>query len=630
MEKRKVLEMRKTAAILLAFLLAVCFTVNIPMIGMSEVYADEAVKASEIAANAASVANGESASFVGYDVYKTSEGGIELRLTGDIVLNMDQGLSLYAIRTDGYYAPFGGEPRSLTIKGNGGPLSVGVGNDPGSSVKVENLTVDGAAVTVSDTSLTGGISIGRDLYVNSGSLAVSTKASTGIQTYVGFFSGGTVTVEGDESTVTGISILPGGGLVVSGGEVNVSSAQIALSSDHFEIRSGKVTAEGSSIGIKGGLIEIEKLATVIATGTNDYPIYSEKGWMGIIIQEPLKITSPEGAGLSSDGCYIATVPGGDEAVKGTVVIEAVETEQPLVRIAGANRYETALRAGAHLRRIDPDLFPNVIIASGTAFPDALAGSYLAWEAEAPILLADSARANEVAKYVDGNLENGGKVFILGGEGAVPGDMEAALVRWGIPEDNIIRLKGSNRYLTNIEILRACSSEGYGNVLVCSGKEFADALSASALGGPILLVGDRLTTDQKAYIDEAGIHSFDIIGGTAAVSKAVEDELRVYAEARGGEVTRTYGQNRYQTSRAVAEKWWSPESTDTVVLACGTNFPDGLSGAPVAFAYRAPLLLATTSGIKEAAECGKWLGISKVVVMGGPTLISDDAAMKTIR
>ena len=47
-------------------------------------------------------------------------------------------------------------------------------------------------------------------------------------------------------------------------------------------------------------------------------------------------------------------------------------------------------------------FQNVIVASGTGFADALAGSYLAAQKNAPILLVRGANVNDVKNYIKYN------------------------------------------------------------------------------------------------------------------------------------------------------------------------------------------------------------------------------------
>ena len=249
------------------------------------------------------------------------------------------------------------------------------------------------------------------------------------------------------------------------------------------------------------------------------------------------------------------------------------------------------------------------------------------------------RVTQVAEYAGANLttdggSNAGFVFIMGGTGAVPETMETELVKAGVPENKIKRFQGANRYETNLEVLKFYSSaigEQLEYVMVCSGKDYADALSASAFGEPILLVGDKLTDAQRAFIEENGIVYVDIAGGEAAVSAEIEAELKVYAPGDDG-VWRFGGSNRYGTSKALAEYGleYGDFESDNIVLAYGMNYPDGLSCAPICFMNSAPLLLATTSAVGSASEYAHAVGVKYAFVMGGTTLISDAAALSTVQ
>ncbi|MBR3052847.1 MAG: cell wall-binding repeat-containing protein, partial [Firmicutes bacterium] len=300
--------------------------------------------------------------------------------------------------------------------------------------------------------------------------------------------------------------------------------------------------------------------------------------------------------------------------------EDAPAEAEIERLAGPNRYQTAFEAADRLKKeLGTDKFENIVIASGLDFPDALAGAYLAKVKNAPILLTNAGMAPTVAEYVKNNMASGGTVYILGGTGAVPEVMETAL-----EGQKVERLAGSNRYMTNIEILKAAGVAGE-DILVCDGKGYADSLSASAVGKPILLVnGNALLPDQKDYLE--GIKgsisgSFYAIGGTGAVSDAVFDEIKTYAS---GTTDRVAGLNRYTTSVEVAKKFF-PASVDRIVLAYARNYPDGLAGGPVAYSLNAPLLLVTDSAFVDAQEYTAAAGAKKATIMGGEALISDATA-----
>ncbi|MBR3052846.1 MAG: cell wall-binding repeat-containing protein [Firmicutes bacterium] len=291
--------------------------------------------------------------------------------------------------------------------------------------------------------------------------------------------------------------------------------------------------------------------------------------------------------------------------------ENAETDNKIVRLAGANRYETALAAAEHLK---DGKFANVIIASGKDFPDALSATYLAYVKDAPILLVGTPDSiTKVTKYINENLAEGGTVYIVGGTGAVDKSVDGKI------NGTVKRFAGANRYATNIEVLKEAGVEGK-EVLIASGKGYADALSASAAGRPILLVGNALTGDQRDYLaanaPTCAANSY-IVGGTGAVSDAVEKDLKNFFK---GEMKRFGGKNRYETSEMVANEFFKGE-LDTMVIASGKAFPDGLSGGPVATNYGAPLLLVTDGVTSHARKIFRNQGMTTLVVMGGTGAVS---------
>ena len=301
---------------------------------------------------------------------------------------------------------------------------------------------------------------------------------------------------------------------------------------------------------------------------------------------------------------------------------------PFLRIAGNNRYDTSLFiAHEWLNYNSGNSFDNVILASGTDFPDALGSSGPANETFSPIILVDNNNLAGIAEYVKINLSEGGYVYIMGGNGAVPSAMETELVKAGINSIRIKRFDGNDRYETNLKVLENFDYRHgvFDGIVVCSGKNYADALSASALGSPILLVGDTLTDAQKKYLKDFEFNRFLIVGGPAAVNEEVENQLIdivASSEGGGGWLNRVWGEDRYETSRNLAFFGW--DASDKVVLTYGNNFPDGLSGCTLCFWEDCPLLLATSSAKEEAAEAAQGLGADFAIVLGGETLISDEA------
>ena len=290
-----------------------------------------------------------------------------------------------------------------------------------------------------------------------------------------------------------------------------------------------------------------------------------------------------------------------------------ETTGTVMRYSGKTRYETSLKVADALKaELGIDRFDTVIIASGADYADALAGSYLSCLKKAPILLTDSKQnhIDAVRGYIRNNLIPGGTVYILGGTAAVSAQVEEGLENYAVA-----RLSGRNRYETNIAILKEAGIAGE-EILVCSSSSYADNLSAAATGKPILLVDKNLKGNQREYLASLGTgKTFDIIGGSAAVSDEVMNELTAF-----GNVIRIGGSSRYETTVNVAKAFFS--KPEVCVLTYAKNFPDGLCGGVLANVMGGPLILVMDRKTTLAGAYAQENGILNGAVLGGATLIDN--------
>ncbi|MBQ8856794.1 MAG: cell wall-binding repeat-containing protein [Lachnospiraceae bacterium] len=292
-----------------------------------------------------------------------------------------------------------------------------------------------------------------------------------------------------------------------------------------------------------------------------------------------------------------------------------EKTAPVYRISGSTRYETGTKIADQLKQVlGVEKFENIIVATGKGFADALSGSYLAYVKNAPIILTNGSNLWVLTQYIEKNLDSTGTIYLLGGESVIPKTVEEQLIGY-----NVKRLAGKTRYETNLEILKEAGGISE-ELLICTGKSFADSLSASASGKPILLVKDVLNDKQKTYLDSLEVKTFSIIGGENAVSTDIETELMVY-----GACNRIGGATRYETSVLVAKTFAS--KADTAILAYSKKFPDGLCGGLLAAKLNAPLILTMTGNEKAATRYISQEKIQKGFVLGGSGLISDDAVKK---
>ena len=300
--------------------------------------------------------------------------------------------------------------------------------------------------------------------------------------------------------------------------------------------------------------------------------------------------------------------------------EPDEPVEEVVRIAGDGRIDTGLAVAGTLKEVlDVEKFDAVILATSKTFADALPGSYLAYVKKAPILLVSDGRMDDVTKYVKANLAVGGKIYILGGTSAVSAAVEDNFIGYDVER---LQVEGKGRYFTNLEILKEAEIRG-GEMIVATGQDFADSLSASAVKLPILMVRDTLSEAQKEFLAVAGIEKFYIVGGKGAVSAALEDELQVYAETE-----RVAGNIRRETSIEVAKKFF--DAPTQIVVASASDFPDGLCGGPLAAALNAPLVLTVNGKTSEAAGYTSANGIESGFVLGGTSALTNDAVISVFR
>lgn len=301
------------------------------------------------------------------------------------------------------------------------------------------------------------------------------------------------------------------------------------------------------------------------------------------------------------------------------VMYGTRTESPaqsVVRYSGSDRYATAISVANEMLALRGlEKFDTVIVASGSNFADALAGSYLASKTCAPILLSgtkDSQNAR-VVEYIKTHLAENGTVYILGGDAAVPESYDQELASFTVK-----RLAGATRYETNLEILKETGIPAASEILVCTGVDYADSLSAAATGRPILLVSSKNGVSygiHDEYLRSIEGLSFTIIGGDGAVSLELEEQLSAY-----GTTSRLSGKTRYETSVLVAQTYF-PDA-EGAALAYAWEFPDGLCGGPLACALNVPILLLSDTNYAAAQDYVQQQGISDGIVLGGDSRIAD--------
>ena len=215
------------------------------------------------------------------------------------------------------------------------------------------------------------------------------------------------------------------------------------------------------------------------------------------------------------------VLGGTQAVARRVAAELAElTADPIERIAGATRYETAAAVSRAAFHSDVE---KVFLATGTSFADALTGGAAAARNGAPLLLVPGDQAGVPNAVLD-EIERlrPQNVILLGGPAAISTAMESSLRR--DLAASVERIGGGDRYATALAVARRAVG-GNEALYITTGEQFPDALSAGTLAattpGPLLLVPKaELPMNVRAAIEDREPPSVTVIGGPAAVTDMV--------------------------------------------------------------------------------------------------------------
>jgi putative cell wall-binding protein len=225
------------------------------------------------------------------------------------------------------------------------------------------------------------------------------------------------------------------------------------------------------------------------------------------------------------------VLGGPAAVSERVVEKLQDTnytQNPVIRVAGADRYETAAKLSAGV--FAPGV-PVAYVATGTAFADALSGGAAAGAEGGPMLLV---RPGDIPATTANELDrlNPAKIVVLGGTNAVSPAVQTALASYS---GNVVRRAGADRYETSVAISAAVFPANTPTVWLATGQDFPDALAAGAPAAltpaPVLLSRQICIPNVvDAEIDRLNPSSLLLLGGANALSDSVAARGRCGAAA----------------------------------------------------------------------------------------------------
>jgi putative cell wall-binding protein len=331
-----------------------------------------------------------------------------------------------------------------------------------------------------------------------------------------------------------------------------------------------------------------------------------------------------------------TVYGGEQSLLPTTTSVPAPVTVGINRVQGSDRYQTS--AAIAMAKY-PAGVPggNVVLATGTNFPDALAGAYLAGRLGAPILLVPPTAADPAFPTVTSALAalHATTVYLLGGASAIGPDVQAVLAS----SYTVVRIGGTTRYDTmqmiDEQAGTTAGSGGSGSptAIIATGDDYPDALAAGPLAWakhlPIILTDGAqaaLSPQTVAVIAALGITHFLVMGGSSAINPAQVTQLGSL-----GTVDQQFaGVDRTDTAALFAAYTQSTYGvpTSSVILAAGQNFPDALSAGPWGGDPSSIYLTETADALgpytTEALEALQG-SVSTIDVAGGTAVVDDNAA-----
>ncbi len=325
--------------------------------------------------------------------------------------------------------------------------------------------------------------------------------------------------------------------------------------------------------------------------------------------------------LASPATVDADLPAAGAGSSASAAQTLAEEQLRIERLSGPNRIETAVAvSGATFTSAD-----TALLARADDFADALVAAPLAARLKAPLLLTGRDR---LAPATAAELERLGvdEVVLLGGVEAIGPGVASALAADGY---SVRRLAGRSRFDTAAAVADALGPEA-GTVYVATGADFPDALSvgplAAAQEAPILLTTrDQLPAPTVAALADLEPERIVLLGGTGAISEAVENALR-----RRAPTSRLAGPTRFATAGAVFDAAVRAGlDPDDLWLADGKDFPDALVAGPVIGASGGTLLLVDgrqvdAPGLAYDRIRARGARLQRVTLLGGSAAISADA------
>ncbi|MGX4598583.1 cell wall-binding repeat-containing protein [Faecalimicrobium sp. JNUCC 81] len=371
-----------------------------------------------------------------------------------------------------------------------------------------------------------------------------------------------------------------------------------------------------------------RVALVLNESTGKYGFKGEDGFDQIIP----RIYAGSGADLRGGGSIVLDASEGKNLevanFRGSG-LSYVDTgnmrEIQLKRIIGNNRYDTAAKISQETFK---DRADSVVLVNGSSYSDGLSSGPLASLTNSSTLLTREDRLPNETKNELLRLKPS-KVYIIGGENAIKDSVINEISNTTkISKSNIVRIAGSNREDTSIQIARYMQNIGSVNqlYLVNGYNGEADAMSilskASKDKQPIIITnGNKLKDENLKWINNAGTKDIYTIGGNLVMSPSFISNVGKVV-GTNLEANRIYGANRQETNAKIFNKFY--KNVDTVIVTRSDELIDALSVGVLAGMKNAPIVIGTNRLTESQIKSIKESSYKNIIEVGGninPSVIS---------
>lgn len=421
---------------------------------------------------------------------------------------------------------------------------------------------------------------------------------------------------GEVVTVTGTGFLPAGAATTGtrpplAGKFTGVYVGFGKYADVWQPTAGAASSARSNSDVRWA-VSAEDMATIGGAGAGAIEVKPDGTF------EATLLVKNNYAGAPATGNYgIYTYPGGGAKYAPFETYTPVEFA-PTSRIEGATRYDVAVGIS---QKAYPTTASTVYVATGENYPDALSAAPAAAKEKAPLLLTTK---SSIPASVTTEIQRlkPSKIVVVGGPNSVSNAVLAQLD--ALASGDAVRISGADRYEASRNVVDyAFGADGAALAYVSTGRNFPDALSASAAGGklgaPVVLVdglASAADAETKATLTDLGVTSVKIAGGPSSVSAAIEASLA----ATDRSVIRLSGADRFEASASINRDAFT--SSSRAFIATGYNFPDALAGAAYAGAVGAPLYVVPTNCVPAAVLADfETLGVNQVTLLGGPNSLT---------